>query len=83
MRTMVGTLTRLVSGVGAAGGTAVAVAVQPTLLIPVLVTLTALGSLPLLLITTLALAAVYSADPNRRTAAEKVLDRLLTTLRPR
>jgi len=80
---MVGTLTRLVSGVGAAGGTAVAVAVQPTLLIPVLVTLTALGSLPLLLITTLALAAVYSADPNRRTAAEKVLDRLLTTLRPR
>jgi len=80
---MAGTLTRLVSGVGAAGGTAVAVAVQPTLLIPVLVTLTALGSLPLLLITTLALAAVYSADPNRRTAAEKVLDRLLTTLRPR
>jgi len=80
---MVGTLTRLVSGVGAAGGTAVAVAVQPTLLIPVLVTLTALSSLPLLLITTLALAAVYSADPNRRTAAEKVLDRLLTTLRPR
>ena len=78
-----GTLTRLVSGVGAAGGTAVAVAVQPTLLIPVLVTLTALSSLPLLLITTLALAAVYSADPNRRTAAEKVLDRLLTTLRPR
>jgi len=80
---MAGTLTRLVSGVGAAGGTAVAVAVQPTLLIPVLVTLTALSSLPLLLITTLALAAVYSTDPNRRTAAEKVLDRLLTTLRPR
>lgn len=80
---MAGTLVRLVSGVGAASGTAVAVAAQPTLLIPVLVTLTALGGLPLLLITTVALAAVYSIDPDRRTAAEKVLDRLLTALRPR
>lgn len=80
---MAGTLARLASGVGAASGTAVAVAVQPMLLIPVLVTLTALASLPLLLITTVALAAVYSTDPNRRIAAEKVLDRLLTTVRPR
>jgi len=80
---MAGTLARLASGVGAVGGTAVAVAVQPTLLIPVLVTLTTLGSLPLLLIITLALAAVYSANPDRRTAAEKILDRLLTTVRPR
>jgi hypothetical protein len=61
----------------------VAVAVQPTLLVPVLVTLTALGGLPLLLVTIMALAAVYSTDPDRRIAAEKVLDRLLTTLRPR
>ena len=83
MSEMAGTLVRLASGVGAASGTAVAVAVQPTLLVPVLVILIALGSLPLLLITTLALAAVYSTDPVRRTAAEKVLDRLLTTLRPR
>jgi hypothetical protein len=80
---MAGTLVRLVSGVGAASGTAVAVAVQPTLLVPVLVTLTALGGLPLLLVTIMALAAVYSTDPDRRIAAEKVLDRLLTTLRPR
>ncbi|MGH3934999.1 MAG: hypothetical protein ACRDS1_08495 [Pseudonocardiaceae bacterium] len=80
---MAGSLVRLVSGAGAAGGTAVAVAVQPALLIPILVMLTVLGSLPLLLITTLALVAVYSANPDRRTAAEKVLDRLLTTLRPR
>jgi len=80
---MAGTLARLISGVGAASGTAVAIAVQPTLLIPVLVILTALGSLPLLLITTLALAAVYSTDPKRRAAAAKVLDRLLATLRPR
>jgi nitrate/nitrite transporter NarK len=80
---MVGTLARLASGAGAAGGTAVVVAVQPTLLLPVLVMLTVLGALPLLLITTLALAAVYSTNPGRRRAAEKVLDRLLTTLRPR
>lgn len=50
---------------------------------PILVTGAALGGLPLLLIVTLALVAVYSPDPSRREAAEKVLDRLLTTLRPR
>ena len=53
------------------------------MLVPILVTGAALGGLPLLLITTLALVAVYSPDPVRRAAAEKILDRLLTTLRPR
>lgn len=72
----------LASGVGV-GGTALAVALQPGLLEPVLVTVGALGGLPLLLITTLALVAVYSADPGRRAAAEKILDLLLATLRPR
>ncbi|MGB8993865.1 MAG: hypothetical protein WCC65_00945 [Pseudonocardiaceae bacterium] len=72
---------RLASGFGA-GGAAVAVAVQPGLLVPVLTTVVALGGLPLLLITILALAAVYSSDPDRRAAAEKILAHLLTTLRP-
>jgi hypothetical protein len=58
------------------------VALQPALLVPILVTGAALGSLPLLLITMLALVAVYSRDPARREAAEKILDRLLITLRP-
>ncbi len=71
----------LVPGIGA-GGAALAVAVQPTLLVPILMTGAALGGLPLLLICTLALVAVYSPDPSRRAAAEKILDRLLTTLRP-
>jgi hypothetical protein len=69
-------------GVGA-GSAAVAVALQPGLLVPILVTGAALGGLPLLLIAILALVAVYSSDPCRRDAAEKILDRLLTTLRPR
>jgi hypothetical protein len=72
----------LVSSVGA-GGAATLVALQPTLLVPLLVTGAAVGGLPLLLITTLALVAVYSPDPVRRAAAEKILDRLLTTLRPK
>jgi hypothetical protein len=59
-----------------------AIAVQPGLLVPVLTTVVALGGLPLLLITILALAAVYSSDPVRRAAAEKILARLLITLRP-
>ncbi|MGH3973438.1 MAG: hypothetical protein ACRDS9_08930 [Pseudonocardiaceae bacterium] len=72
----------LVSGVGA-GGAALVAAVQPGLLVPVLLAVAVLGGLPLLLITTLALVAVYSSDPARRTAAEKILDRLLSALRPR
>lgn len=68
-------------GVGA-GSAVLAVAFQPALLVPILVTAAALGGLPLLLITTLALVAVYSPDPSRRAVAEKILDRLLTTLRP-
>ncbi|MGH3780814.1 MAG: hypothetical protein ACRDRO_09365 [Pseudonocardiaceae bacterium] len=65
-----------------AGGAATLVALQPTLLVPLLVTGVVVGVLPLLLIATLALVAVYSHDPVRRAAAEKILDRLLTTLRP-
>lgn len=72
---------RLVSAVGA-GSTVLAVAVQPGVLIPVLLTVAMLGGL-LLLITTMALVVVYSPEPARRAAAAKVLDRLLTTLRPR
>ncbi|MGH3885117.1 MAG: hypothetical protein ACRDSZ_00875 [Pseudonocardiaceae bacterium] len=72
----------LVSGVKA-GGAALVAAVQPGLLMTVLLAIAVLGGLPLLLIVTLALAAVYSRDPARRTAAEKILDRLLSALRPR
>ncbi len=68
-------------GVGA-GSAVLVVALQPALMVPILVTVAALGGLPLLLIATLALVAVYSPDPSRRDAAEKILDRLLTTLRP-
>jgi nitrate/nitrite transporter NarK len=73
---------RLVSGLGA-GGAALVAAVQPDLLVPVVLAIAVLGGLPLLLIATLALVAVYSPDPARRTAAAKILDRLLSALRPR
>jgi hypothetical protein len=53
------------------------------LLVPVVLAAAVLGGLPVLLIAVLALAAVYSQDPARRSAAEKVLDRLLSALRPR
>jgi nitrate/nitrite transporter NarK len=78
---MAGALTRLASGVGV-GGTAVALSLQPALLVPVVAAVAALGGLPMLLITTLALVAVYSRRPDRRVAAENILDRLLTALRP-
>ncbi len=65
---------------GAIGGTAVAVAAAPALLVPVLVITIPLATLPLL-ITTLALVAVYDPKPARQAAAERVLDRLLVTLR--
>ena len=68
-------------GIGA-GSAALAIALQPAPLVPILVTGATLGGLPLLLITILALVAVYSPGPVRRTAAEKILDRLLATLRP-
>lgn len=64
------------------GSAALAITLQPALLVPILVTGVALGGLPMLLITALALIAVLSSDPTRRDAAEKILDRLLTTLRP-
>lgn len=72
---------RLVSGIGA-GSAALVAAVQPGLLVAVVLAVAVLGGLPLLLIATLALVAVYSPDPARRTAAEKILDRLLGVLRP-
>lgn len=68
-------------GVGA-GSAVLALALQPALLVPIVLTGAALGGLPLLLITTLALVAVYSPDPVRRENAEVILDRLLTALRP-
>ncbi|MGH3695956.1 MAG: hypothetical protein ACRDRX_18515 [Pseudonocardiaceae bacterium] len=73
---------RLVTGVGT-GGAALAAAVQPGLLMPIALVAAVLGGLPLLLIATLALVAVYSRDPDRRVTAEKILDRLLSALRPR
>ena len=72
---------RLVSGVGV-GGAALVAAGQLGLLVPVVLLIAVLGGLPLLLIVVLALAAVYSRDPTRRRAAEKILDRLLSALRP-
>lgn len=71
----------LISGFGAGGATLI-IAAQPALLVPVLITVGALVGLPLLLIATLALVAVYSRETARRNAAEKILDRLLSTLRP-
>jgi hypothetical protein len=68
-------------GVGA-GSAALIIVFQPGLLAPVLMTVSILVGLPLLLIVALALIAVYSPNSSRRDAAEKVLDRLLATLRP-
>lgn len=76
---MAGGLSWVASGVGAIGGTAAAVAVQPAVLMPVLVIVIPLAALPLL-IPVLALVALYSRDPGRQVRAEKILDRLLTTL---
>jgi hypothetical protein len=64
--------------------TALVVAVFPTPLWPVLVVaISVLLGLPLALVATLALVAVYSADSGRREAATDVLDRLLNALQPR
>jgi hypothetical protein len=60
----------------------IVVAAQIGLLVPIVLTAAVLGGLPLLLIVVLALAAVYSQDPARRSAAEKILDRLLIALPP-
>jgi hypothetical protein len=73
----------LVSGSIGAGGAALVAATEPGLLVPVLLAIAVLGGLPLLLIVALALVAVYSRDPARRTAAEKIIDQLLSALRPR
>jgi hypothetical protein len=73
---------RLALGVRAVS-TVVVAAVLPTTWGPVLVlVIGVLLSLPLALVITLALVAVYSADPGRRRAAKEVLDRLLSALRP-
>ncbi len=69
----------LASGVGVVGGVLVT-AVQHAALGPILVIVGVLGGLPLMLITTLALVAVYSPHRARRSAAEKILDRLLSAL---
>jgi len=74
-----GALAWLASGAGAIGSAAVAVAAAPALLIPVLVIAIPLATLPLV-ITTLMLGAVYDSKPERRAAAAKVLE-LLVSLR--
>lgn len=79
MSGVAGTLAWLASGAGAIGSVAVAVAAAPALLIPVLVIVIPLATLPLL-ITTLALSAVYDPDQKRQAAAAKVLE-LLVSLR--
>jgi hypothetical protein len=53
---------------------------QPAALGPVLVIVGVLGGLPLLLITMLALVAVFSSQRVRRGAAEKILGQLLNAL---
>jgi hypothetical protein len=74
----------LVVGAKAVGSTALVAAVLPTALGPVLVVVIGvLLGLPMALGITLALVAVYSADPGRRGAAKEVLYRLLNALRPR
>lgn len=52
-----------------AGSAALVVALQSTMLVPILVTGAALCGLLLLRISALALVAVYSSDPDRRAAA--------------
>lgn len=58
-------------------------AVQPGLLVAVLLAVAVPVGLLLLLIATLALIAVCSRDPVRRAAAGKILTQLLGALRPR
>ena len=69
----------LAPGVGITGWVLVA-AGQPAAIQPVLVIMGVLGSLPLLLITVLALVAVFSSRRARRGAAEKILGQLLSAL---
>ncbi|MGH3911212.1 MAG: hypothetical protein ACRDRM_10325 [Pseudonocardiaceae bacterium] len=80
MSLVAGTPAWAASGAGAIGGAAAAVAMHPMLIVPVLAIVTSLATLPLL-IPVLTLVAVYSPDPNRQERAEKILNRLLTTLR--
>jgi hypothetical protein len=68
----------LLGGVGVAGG--VLVTVQPTTWGPILVSRGVRGGLPLLLVITLALVAVFSPYRARRSVAEKILDQLLNVL---
>ncbi|MBV9162623.1 MAG: hypothetical protein JO281_13980 [Pseudonocardiales bacterium] len=74
----------LVLNAGAIGGGALVTAVQHATLGPVLMIAGVLGSLPLLMITTLiamlALVAVYSPHRSRRGTAEKILERLLAAI---
>jgi hypothetical protein len=73
----------LVIGIKALSAAALAAVALPTVLGLVLVAVMGvLLGLPLVLVITLALAAVYSPDPDRQGAAKEVLDRLLNALRP-
>lgn len=63
---------------------ALVAAVLPTALgLVLVVVMGVLLSLPLVLVVTLALVAVYSPDPGRQGAAKEILDRLLNVPRPR
>lgn len=62
-----------------AGGTLVATG-QLSMVVPVLVVVGVLTSLPMLLIIMLVVVAVYSPHPARRKTAERILSQLLSTL---
>lgn len=70
--------TWLASGMGIAG--VMVLATDQPALGPGLVLVGVLGSLPLLLVSTLALVAVFSAHRTRRASAEKILTQLLGAL---
>lgn len=73
----------LVVGVRAMSTAALITTVLPTALgLLLLVVMGVLLGLPVVLVITLALVAVYSPDPGRQAAAKEVLDRLLNALRP-
>ena len=71
-------------GVRAVSTVALVAAVLPTALgLVLVVVMGVLLGLPVVLVITLALVAVYSPDPARQGAAKEILDRLLIALRPR
>lgn len=70
---------RLACGVGIVGGTLVAIG-QLSTVVPVLVVVGVLASLPMLLIIALVGVAVYSPYPGRRKTAERIFSQLLSAL---